>query len=847
MKILRYVPQLLFVFAIFFNGCAVIAEEYTWDSVAMGGGGFVSAVIPSKTQQNLFYARTDVGGAYRWDQAQSHWVALTDWVSEDQIGYLGVESIALDPQNSAKVYMLAGISYFNNGKTAILRSNDYGKTFSITDVSSQFKAHGNGIGRSSGEKLQVDPLNSNTLYTGTRWNGLFKSTDAGATWSRLSGLDVTTTPNENGISFVLLDPTSGANGSTQTIFAGISRYPTVGANFYQSKDAGQTFSAISGGPAGLMPVRAVKDKNGNLIMLYANGSGPHGHWSQPEPMDKGQVWKYNPSANTWTNITPAGTDYAFGGVSVDPNDANHIIVSSTNIYKFQYHGTGGDAYGDYIFSTKDGGATWVNVITRGFTLDTNGVSWISGNAIHWAACLEFDPFDVKSVYVTSGNGIFKTANIDAAPTTWSFWVKGLEETVPLDAVSIPNGPFISAIGDYDGFRHTDVTQYSPIHTPRVGAETGMAFAAQDTNQVVRLGSSMYYSNDMALTWKLATLPAVDSYYGKVALTADGKTLLYSSEKSATSYYSTNSGFAWTAISGLAVTRAQIVADTVNKNKLYALDGATMKVSTNGGVSFSAGGTLSNPYGSKIIRAAPGIEGDVWVALYYDGLARSTNSGASFTAISGVTSASAVGFGKAAEGKSFPTVYIWGTVNGVTGVFRSIDEGVTWVRVNDDAHQYGGPGNGNFILGDMNTFGTVYMSSAGRGIVYGKISSTDSSSASSTSSASSVSTSSSSVSSSSIASASSSVASSSAVSTSASSVVASSSVASTSSSVASSSAVSSSSSSSSSTSSTSSTSSVPASGSSSGGSKGGGSISIWELLYLGAIFCALGICRPERNN
>jgi len=40
-------------------------------------------------------------------------------------------------------------------------------------------------------------------------------------------------------------------------------------------------------------------------------------------------------------------------------------------------------------------------------------------------------------------------------------------------------------------------------------------------------------------------------------------------------------------------------------------------------------------------------------------------------------------------------------------------------VNDDAHEYGGPGNGQFVTGDMNTFGVVYMSSVGRGIVYGK--------------------------------------------------------------------------------------------------------------------------------
>ncbi|MBC7694064.1 MAG: hypothetical protein H7141_01320, partial [Burkholderiales bacterium] len=40
---------------------------YNWNSVAIGGGGFVSALITSKTEKNLIYARTDVGGAYRWN------------------------------------------------------------------------------------------------------------------------------------------------------------------------------------------------------------------------------------------------------------------------------------------------------------------------------------------------------------------------------------------------------------------------------------------------------------------------------------------------------------------------------------------------------------------------------------------------------------------------------------------------------------------------------------------------------------------------------------------------------------------------------------------------------------
>jgi xyloglucan-specific exo-beta-1,4-glucanase len=42
-----------------------------------------------------------------------------------------------------------------------------------------------------------------------------------------------------------------------------------------------------------------------------------------------------------------------------------------------------------------------------------------------------------------------------------------------------------------------------------------------------------------------------------------------------------------------------------------------------------------------------------------------------------------------------------------------------LRINDSQHQYGGPGDAQFIMGDMNTFGNVFMSTAGRGIVFGK--------------------------------------------------------------------------------------------------------------------------------
>ncbi|QJB39025.1 T9SS type A sorting domain-containing protein [Chitinophaga oryzae] len=693
-------------------GYAVKAQNaagYVWKNVAIGGGGFVSAIIPSKTTQNLVYARTDVGGAYRWNASTSSWVPLLDWVSDNETGFLGVESLAIDPQLPNRVYMLAGISYFNNGKTAILRSDDYGNTFTITDVTSQFKAHGNGMGRQTGEKLAVDPHNSNILYCGTRWNGLFRSTDAGASWSRVSSLNITTTPNENGISFVVLDGSSVSGGITQRIFVGVSRSGST--NLYRSDNGGQSFTAVSGATTTFMPHRAALAGNGALYITYGNGAGPHAHWSQPEPMDNGQIWKYNISTGAWTNITPAGFNRAFGGISVDPNNSNRIVASTINTYMNQ-----NGAWGDRMFLSTNGGASWTDVVDRGFTMDPDGITWVSGHAIHWAGSIEFDPFNTERVWVTSGNGIFVNDNISTSGT-WRFAVKGLEETVPLGLESIPNGPVVSVIGDYDGFRHTtNVSQYAPIHQPQMGTTTGLAVAAQNTNKIVRVGNAMYYSNDMGLTW---TQNSMNGTQGQVALSANGNTVLHSPKESSVTYRSTNNGSSWSAVSGLSFNEARPAGDPVNSNKFYAYNpgnGAVM-VSTNGGSSFSQAATVASG-GSKIIRLAPGREGHVWIALNNGGLARSTNSAQSFSTVSGVSYCGAVGFGVAAPGANYPAIYIWGTINNSRGVYRSTDQGASWVRVNDDAHEYGGPGNGQFVQGDMNVFGRVYMSTAGRGIVYG---------------------------------------------------------------------------------------------------------------------------------
>ncbi|WP_338764163.1 GDSL-type esterase/lipase family protein [Massilia sp. METH4] len=679
---------------------------YRWGSVAIGGGGFVSAVVPT-AEQGVVYARTDVGGAYRW--TGDRWTPLLDWVSEDQTGLLGVDSLAVDPRDPARLYLLAGIAYHNGGRTAILRSRDYGKTFAVTDVTAQFKTHGNGPGRNNGERLAVDPGASNVLYVGTRANGLFRSDDFGATWQHVRGLDVAATPNGAGIAFVLPDPASVKGGRSERLFVGVSR---AGTNLFRSDDGGRTFQPMDATPGGLMPQRAALDGLGHLYVTFANGAGPHPRGD--EKMDSGAVRKYAIASGAGQDVTPKGPRAAYSGISVDRADPRRLLASTISLYARQ-SGEKGDAKGDRFYLSTDGGASWTDLVARGFRMDHAGVPWVKGHAIHWASTIAFDPFDPRAAWVTSGNGVFKTSNLDAVPTVWRFDVKGLEETVPLGLVSRAGAPLVSTIGDYDGFIHTDPRNYGRIHEPQMGTTFGLAYAGMQPQVLARVGKSIYVTRHGGAKWRLAR--GMNGTKGQLALSADGKVLLHSPERSRVTFRSTDDGDTWTTVTGLDGARP--VADPVDGNRFYAYQDGAFLASADAGRTFSVTARLPEG-GSDVVRAVPGRSGDVWVALRNGGLARSTNGGATFAAIRDATYAGAVGFGKAEREGGYPAVYLWGTIDGLRGIWRSTDEGANWVRINDDAHQYGGPGDGRFIVGDMNVVGRVYMSTAGRGIVYGEM-------------------------------------------------------------------------------------------------------------------------------
>ena len=90
----------------------VSANGWEFNQVAMGGGGFVSGVFAT-SQEGLYYARTDVGGAYRYNKDTQLWESMSYGISEDDQGFLGIAGLAYGDKDPNRVYLLAGTSYLS--------------------------------------------------------------------------------------------------------------------------------------------------------------------------------------------------------------------------------------------------------------------------------------------------------------------------------------------------------------------------------------------------------------------------------------------------------------------------------------------------------------------------------------------------------------------------------------------------------------------------------------------------------------------------------------------------------------------------------------------------------------
>lgn len=769
---------------------------YQFNHVAVTGGGYITGIIAHPTEPKLMYVRTDIGGAYRWEQDENKWIPLTDFVSAADSNLLGTEAIGLDPTDPDRLYLAQG-RYLTSNNTAFFVSSDRGATFDVYPA--PFPMGSNELGRNNGERLAVNPFSPDEVWFGTRTEGLWKSTDRAKTWT-----NVTSVPdafaNNMGIYFVIFDPRQSG-----TIYVGGS---TPGG-LYRTQDHGRTWEAVPGQPttwdnstlvageaplsAGPQPMKAVLTSDGaTLYVTYADFPGPYG-------VQYGYVYRFDTARAAWTNVTPgvgnnsypppyapqAWPPGGFCGVSVDAGDPDTLVVTTLDrdpgpaLDSLYLSRDGGRSWRDVaqLSSPPGAGGYWGHPIAEAALENGTGVPWLSfdwggewggygapspvrGLAKFgwWMSALLMDPSDPGHVMYGTGATIWSTDDVLAAernqPPEWYIQAQGIEETFALAMISPSEGPahLLSGFGDINGMRHDDLWEPQPMFgLPAFSNLDSLDWAGQKPSVVARVGDCGLaypdgcgqgaYSTDSGGNWtKFPTCapgigPATTTD-GVIAVDASGEHFVWSTLVAAQDggpWASADAGATWTAPAGdLRAQTPNVSADRVRPGTFYACDddAGTFYLSTDGGRSYAGTPASSLGLPGEGGSCAPPVvnfnrAGELWLALGARGLWHSGDFGGSWERV-GPAGLQAdffsVGRGPEPGAPADVSLFLWGRVaasgpGSVDGLYRSDDAGESWARVNDEAHQYGGP---ELILGDPRVYGRVYIGTGGRGIVYADI-------------------------------------------------------------------------------------------------------------------------------
>ena len=755
-----------------------ISDTMTWGTLRIGGGGFVSGIVTGK---KVMYARTDVGGAYRYNYDTEAWEQLFGFITDADRGLLSVDAMAVDPTDDNTVYFLCGCAYFSAEKTVIFKTTDGGKTFKEINVTNLIKVMGNGDGRQFGESIAVDPDNPKIIYAGgdvtadtNSKSALIKSTDGGETWEPVIGYDdlglfsettkwPTWTDNiarctmdgayqtQNGVSAIAV---TGGKVYVATAKAGV-------ANVHVADVKTDKFTALSKDlPTDVYPSRINIDPNGNLLISYMAGLAFQG--------GSGGGYRYTPKDGKVEQILDSTAGY--GSIWADPTNPDHMIAGTCGKWQDQewepWSEEHGPAWGDQYFRSFDGGKTWENFTpgkTKGWNqplisnyLQDGGYAWIRDKAIHWSGTVVTDPRDPNRMFITSGNGVFICTNLwsqdeDNLPT-FTFHPDGIEEVVSLDFTSTPDGLNLSAIGDYDGFVHEKVDQIGLQYQPNMGSTSAIAVCPQDTNVWARTANgdgnntgSAFYTLDRGKTWT-AFAPAATGGKLSITMLSKGKYRIINSSASGGVSYTDDFGKTWSKCEGIDASKTVytlvdpedpsiVYASGVRHNDYWASDMTktepTLEESHYGFfISKDYGKTFK---GQTICRydmcdstgdPAYITKDTLAMAAGWYGMYIITDGGSKATKLDSVFYAKTVGYGAPEKKGGVNTLFMYGKPqeSDPEGIYRSTDAGKTWVCINTD-HLYGGTGNGNYLCGDMSTFGKVYMSTVGCGIVYGEIAGT----------------------------------------------------------------------------------------------------------------------------
>ncbi len=697
-------------------GQAMPRLPYVYRNVAVGGGGYVTGIVLHPKFPEMRYLRTDVGGAYRWESDQGVWRPLLDSLDRNNWQLYGVESLALHPDRPDTVYVALG-KYLPRPwlslPSALLVSRDGGQTFRKLGLS--VAMGGNENFRWVGERLAIDPKKPSRIFFASRKDGLWKSEDDGEHFVRVDSFPVVGS-DEVGLPFVQFDPQSGGPGKeSRVIYVG-----AYGHGVYRSQDGGKTWHALSEGAIPKYPQRAALAPSGVLyVSAFGDGKIPGGIYK----LDK----------DRFHNVTP-DPRFDYCGISVSPADSQHLVTAPAS-----------DDFPTPVFRSTDGGASWKAISVQ---RKSEVPWWPDGFFTGHTSALVFDPHKPSRVFLTDYYGTWFTDDISAQPSQWRNLQRGHEEIEPFALRSPPTGaPLLSGNADVDGFRHEKLDSFpekklggKDLHD---GDVSGLDFCEADPNIVMRVGEERggpfrgAVSADNGQTFSnFAALPFPTANGGRIVISARACQRALWLPKESVPYVTEDGGKTWTKSEGLPDQKGEygnsdrwdytqpLASDRLDSSRFYLLLNGRFFRSEDGGRHFSHVAKLPTlPFDPRAghpgpsIKTQPGQAGSVFACIQQQGLWHSSDAGTTFRRLSAVSHCEIFALGMPAPGGPSATLFVYGSVNGSEGIFRSVDAGATFFRIDSAAQPIGD--QAMVMEGDPRVFGRLYVGTNGRGIFYGE--------------------------------------------------------------------------------------------------------------------------------
>lgn len=443
-----------------------IAQEipYIYRNAPIPGGGYVTGFVFHQKQPGILYARTDIGGTYRFDG--SRWHSLIDHVTGEDLALTYPIALALDDRKPDRLYIVSGVNGERSGLFSI--SEDRGAHFVNKRIPTM--VHGNLSGRGTGYRLAVDKNDENTLYFASQLGGLLKTTNRGDTWKKLPLPEEYTT-------------LVWVSNDSSTIVVGTAGYTTRindtlrGHSLYVSYDAGEHFEKLPMPENVIVPdskmnglVASRYDYDGKYLYVTMNSTGrwnyivPLGYSCDTGDVIGGKVIRYrfeNGKITGYDDITPGGTGYhnhGFGGVSSCPAKPGLLACSTLCREKESP---------EVIYVSENYGETWRESLNG---LEVGGIHFRTSymkpefnggvSLLHWQSDVKIDPFDPNRLWFNSGTGVFKTDALLSDAPAYHDWCDGIEETVHLNVYGPVSGDvqLVDIVGDLGGFAFRELDE-----------------------------------------------------------------------------------------------------------------------------------------------------------------------------------------------------------------------------------------------------------------------------------------------------------------------------------------------------------------------------------------------------